>query len=341
MRKVNWGIIGLGKIANVFAEAFKYSVNGKLIGVSSTKKEKIIKFRDQFELNKDFCFNSYEELLNCKDIEIVYIALPNSLHYEWILKCINYKKKILVEKPATLNFSEIKNIKENYYNKEIFFSEGFMYRFHPQILKVIELLKENAIGKLISMETYFGKDILTSKNFLGFKKRKKINEESRLYNKSLGGGAILDLGCYTVSFSTFIASFVSKFDYNNVQVLNKKKEFVATGVDVDSYAELSFENGFKSKIGVSFTKNLGKKTKIIGSKGEIIIEDTWHAKPALIYLIEKNTQKIEINSSKNIFSYEIDFLSKCIQENKVGPEFPGLTLDDTLGNMKILDSWIN
>ena len=174
MKKVNWGIIGLGNIANVFAEAFKYSTHGKLIGISSTKSEKIHKFRDQFELDKNFCFHSYEELLNCKDIDIVYIALPNSLHLEWILKCINYKKKILVEKPATLNFSEIKNIKDNYFNNEIFFSEGFMYRFHPQIFKVIELLKENKIGQLMSMETYFGSDILTSKNFFGFKKKKKL-----------------------------------------------------------------------------------------------------------------------------------------------------------------------
>ena len=341
MKKVNWGIIGLGKIANIFAEAFKYSVYGQLTGISSTTKENILKFKDQYKLNKDFCFNSYEELLRSKDIDIVYIALPNSLHYEWILKCINYKKKILVEKPATLNFYEIKKIKDNYYNKEIFFSEGFMYRFHPQTLKLIELLKSNKIGKLVSMETYFGKDILTSKNFLGFKKRKKINKENRLYNKSLGGGAILDLGCYTVSLSTFVASFVSKFDYNNVQVIDKKKKLIETGVDIDSYAELVFDNGFKSKVGVSFAKNLGKKTKIVGTEGEIIIEDIWHANPALIYLKQKTTNKIEINTDKNIFSYEIDFISKCILEKKLNPEFPGLKLEDTVGNMKILDTWLN
>jgi len=341
MKKVNWGIVGLGKIANVFAEAFKYSTHGNLVGISSTKREKIHKFKDQFKLDKNFCFSSYEELLNCKDIDIVYIALPNSLHHEWILRCINYKKKILVEKPATLNFSEIKNIKDHYFNNKFFFAEGFMYRFHPQTLKVIELLKENKIGKLISMETYFGKNILTSKNFLGLKKRKKINKQSRLYNKDLGGGAILDLGCYTISFSTLVASFVPKFNYNNIQVLNKKKEMATTGVDIDSYAELNFENGFRSKIGASFKRDLGKKTEIIGSDGKIVIEDTWHAKPALIYLEGKNSRKIEINSNENIFSYEIDFLSQCILENRIQPEFPGLTLDDTVGNMKILDSWLN
>ena len=75
-----------------------------------------------------------------------------------------------------------------------------MYRYHPQILKVIELLKKNVIGKLISMDSVFGIDILTKKNFFGFKIKKKLKKESRLYNKNLGGGAILDLGCYPVSF---------------------------------------------------------------------------------------------------------------------------------------------
>ena len=341
MKKVNWGIIGLGKVAEKFSEAFKYSKYGKLTGISSLKKENIIKFKEKFRLNKDKCFNNYEDLLKCNDIDIVYLALPNSLHYKWIERCFYLKKKVLVEKPATLNFSEIKNIKDNYSNNEIFFSEGFMYRFHPQMMKVIELLKENKIGRLISMESYFGEDILNKKNFFGLNKRKKINDQNRLYNKDLGGGVILDLGCYTISLSTLIASFLSKFDYNNVKVLNKKKEIAITGVDIDSYAELNFENGFRSKIGASFIKNLGKKTKIMGSDGNIVIENTWQANPSIIYLEGKNSEKIEIKSNKNIFSYEIDFLSQCILKNQLKPEFPGITLDDTVGNMKILDNWLN
>ena len=87
-----------------------------------------------------------------------------------------------------------------------------MYRYHPQILKVIELINTNQIGKIISMESYFGNDILTRFNFLGIKIKKKINKAHRLYNKDLGGGAILDLGCYVVSLSTLIASLISKFE---------------------------------------------------------------------------------------------------------------------------------
>ena len=341
MKKVNWGIIGLGSIATKFADGFKNSENAKLIAISSKNSNKLKKFKEQFKINENYCFDDYKNLLKCNDVDIIYIALPNSLHHEWIIECIKNNKKVLVEKPATVNFSEIKNIKDFHYNEDLFFAEAFMYSYHPQILKVIDLLKNNTIGKLISMDTVFGKDVLTKKNFFGFKKIKKINKEDRKYNKKLGGGAILDLGCYTVSFSTMIASLISKVDYNKVELFNKKKKIGSTGVDMDSYAELKFENNFKSKMGVSFTKDLGRKTKIIGNEGELIIENTWHAEPSKIRTTGLENKEISVDCNKNIFSYEIEILSQCILDNKEKPDFPGLTIDETYGNMKIIDKWLN
>ena len=153
MKQINWGIIGLGNIALKFADGFKNVDNAKLIGISSKNNQKLQKFKEEFHIEENFCFNEYESLIKCKDIDIVYIALPNSLHYEWILKCIKERKKILTEKPASINFSQINEIKNKVLEKNIFFAEGFMYRYHPQITKVIELINENVIGKLISMES--------------------------------------------------------------------------------------------------------------------------------------------------------------------------------------------
>jgi len=338
MKKINWGIIGLGRIADIFANAFESSSVGSLIGLASTNREKLDKFKNKYKINEKYCFNSYESLLNCNEIDIVYIALPNSLHYEWILKCIESNKKILVEKPATLNFDEIKNIEKQVSNKKIFFAEGFMYRFHPQISKVIEMVKNNEIGKINFVESNFGINILTKLNIFGIKLMKKINEKNRLYNKNLGGGAILDLGCYPVSFSTLIASLQNKF--KNVQITSKKKEFLKTGVDIDSYAELVFDNNFKTKIGASFTKKLGSGSKIVGNKGEILINDTWTAQTPYIILKKEGTKKIPIDNVKNIYAYEIDFVSECILQNKSELAFPGLTMKDTICNMKILDEWL-
>jgi len=338
MKKVNWGIVGLGNIADLFAKAFEFSIEGKLIGISSKSSNKLNKFRQKFKIEERYCFSNYEDLIICDDIDIVYIALPNSFHYKLIKKCIENNKKFLVEKPATINFKEIQDLKKNIESKNFFFAEALMYRYHPQILKVIELINTNQIGKIISMESYFGNDILTRFNFLGIKIKKKINKAHRLYNKDLGGGAILDLGCYVVSLSTLIASLISKFE--KVEIINKKKEIADTGVDIDSYAELKFDNGFKSKIGASFTKDLGRKTKIIGNKGEIIIEDTWFAQTPYIILKNNNDKKIEINNKKNIYSHEIDFVSKCVLESKNQLDYPGLTMNDTVCNMKILDDWL-
>ena len=113
MKKVNWGIIGLGKIALQFANGFKFSNNAKLKGITSTNSKKIENFKVNFQIEDKYCFNNYEDLLKCKEIDAIYIALPNSLHHKWIIKCIENNKKVLVEKPATLNFAELEDIKKN------------------------------------------------------------------------------------------------------------------------------------------------------------------------------------------------------------------------------------
>ena len=345
MTQVKWGIIGLGNIALKFAEGFQYTKNAKLSAISSRSESKLMTFKNKHKIDDDYCFSNYKNLLECKDLDIIYIALPHSLHYEWVMKSIEKKKNILVEKPATVNFLQMENIKNNLKNKNIFFSEAFMYRYHPQILKVVDLLENNVIGNLVSMESLFGFDALGRKKIFGIKLnklKKKPNRNNRLYNKELGGGAILDLGCYPVSFSILIASLISKFDFIKTKVLNKKKEIGSTGVDMNSFAELYFENNFRSTVGASLTQNLGNKTRIIGTNGELIIENTWT--PTNLSSIEitgKNKEKIKIECHSNIYAYEIDALSKCILENRKKPDFPGMTINETLENMRILDEWLN
>jgi len=339
VKKVNWGIIGLGAIATQFAKGFEGLSNAKLLAIASKNRDKLNKFKENLKINSDYCFNNYQTLLEHKEVDIVYIALPTSLHYEWIIKCLDQEKKVLVEKPATMNATEIKEIKNKYPEEEIFINEAFMYMYHPQIIKVIELINQGEIGELISMESNFGVNILTKKNFFGFKKTKKLNTKNRIFSRELGGGVILDIGCYPVSLSTLIASQISNIDYDKVKVTNIEKDMKPNEVEINASMELIFENNFKSNVRASFTKKLGNKTRIIGKKGELIIEDTWSANPSKI-IIKKNQDKIiNISSVQNIYSYEIEALSKCILENKMKPDFPGLTIDNIIGNMKIIDRW--
>lgn len=338
MKKIRWGILGLGSIAQVFAKSFTFCNHGQLVGISSQDRNKLNQFQNDFKIEDQYCFNNYKDLIKCNDIDIIYLALPNSLHFKWICECIDQEKNVLVEKPALNNVKESQDLLKFLENKSFFLVEGFMYRFHPQINIIIDLIKNHTIGELLSMESYFGSDILTKKNFLGFKLRKKPNEKNRIFNKNLGGGAILDLGCYTTSFSTIIASLKSKF--KSINVINKKKEICSTGVDIDSYGELHFDNNFKSKVGASFSKNIGKKSIIYGKKGEIIIEDTWFGSNSII--IKKNDKKeiIQINKIKNIYSMEIDHLSKNLLENKKQIDISGLRLNDIILNTRVLNDWL-
>ena len=174
MKIINWGIIGLGNIAHEFSKAFAETKNAKLLAIASKDENKLKRFRQQFNVDLKFSFKNYQDLIDCDEVDIVYIALPNSLHKQWILNAIKNKKNILVEKPATINFSEANEIRDHLKKTNIFFSEAFMYRYHPQIQSVIKIIKDNKIGNLLSMESSFGEDILTKKKLFFFLKKKKL-----------------------------------------------------------------------------------------------------------------------------------------------------------------------
>jgi predicted dehydrogenase len=93
LQKVSWGIIGLGKIALKFAESFKDIKNAQLVSIASKDINRLKAFKEKFKIDNDLSFKNYEELLECQKIDIVYIALPNSYHYDWIIKCIEKKKE--------------------------------------------------------------------------------------------------------------------------------------------------------------------------------------------------------------------------------------------------------
>ncbi len=341
MEKLNWGIIGLGRMAEKFSEAFLDTKNAKLLAVSSKDKFKLNKFKHLYNLENKFLFENYEDLINCSEVDIVYIALPNSLHHYWVIKSIENTKNTLVEKPATLKLSEIKDINNNLINKDIFFGEAFMYRYLPQIDKVINILRNHEIGNILSMKSCFGMNIMTKKNFFFLKKKKRIDPEDRKFNKQLGGGSIYDLGCYPSSFSLMISSIIDENKFSNFKIINISKEIGETGIDINSSAELVFENGFNSKIYSSFKKNLGNISIINGDRGTVILNDTWKGNNLIIKLSNKNDKLINFDQNKNIYSYQIETISKNLINGIKKISYPGMSIKETILNTKIMESWLN
>ena len=110
MKRINWGIIGLGNIAYSFLKSFEKTENCQLKGIASKNLQNLENFKKRIKIENSFCFDNYEDLIKNPEIDIIYIALPNSHHYEWINKCIDYEKHILVEKPVTENSSQIEKM---------------------------------------------------------------------------------------------------------------------------------------------------------------------------------------------------------------------------------------
>ena len=215
-----------------------------------------------------------------------------------------------------------------------------MFRYHPQITKMIELLKNNRIGQIISMQSSFGKDLLSKKLFFGLFNSSKFNKKKRIFSKLLGGGAILDHGSYTVSMSLLIASLINGVDIENFDLTENKKKKIED-IDVESSVKLIIDKKFEAKITASFSRDIGYSTSINGKNGKILITNTWNSDEGEIILINEEKKIFKIKNEKNIYSREIDKISNDILNNKKEASFPGTNKKDILVGSKILDRWIN
>ena len=341
MKKINWGVIGLGNIAQKFLESFSGVKNSSLLAIASKDNLKLEENKKKFNIRNEFVFSSYEELIKCQEVDIVYISLPNSFHFYWIKKCIENKKKFLVEKPATLNLDEALKLKQIIENQNLFFAEGFMYRYDPLIIKIIDIIKSNEIGDLLSLESSFGINMLTKKKFFFFKKKKKIDKKSRQFSKELGGGCILDLGCYPTSFAILISSLIKDINHKNLKTKVLKREIGKTGVEIHSEAQVVFENGFISKVKASFKEDLGNNTIIRGKEGEIFIKNTFLGINEINVFLKNKNYKIKKKINRNIYSLEIENISQNILDGENKILFPGMQTHETILNMEILESWRN
>ena len=342
MKKINWGIIGLGNIAQSFSEGFFETENSRLLAVSSLNISKLEYFKKRFEINNNYIFKNYNELLACEQIDVVYIALPNNLHFEWIAKGIKNNKNILVEKPAVTNSKDLDIIKELIFKNNIYFTEGFMYRHLPYFDYVKKIVTNNTLGKLLKIESSFCAKIYKQKNFLGFKINKP-DYSNRLFNKDLGGGSILDLGCYPISLVSFLNSITYKVDIESIKIIKIDKEICESGVDICSDIELSFDDKFISNIRCSFKDKPDQSTVIYFENGIININDTWTPKEDMFIDLKQGNEKkkIKFKTNENIYSYQISNISEQLIHKRTKPNFPSIDIKEIENNTKLLEQWMD
>ena len=332
---VRWGILGLGSAANSFANAIKEVENAKLISIASLSKNKNFIIGKKFNIEKKYQFNSYEDLINCEEIDAVYIATLNNKHADLIIKIAKAKKGILCEKPFALNETELNDVIIQLNKTKVFFLENIAYRSHPQTPEIINQISNNNIGDLIKIESSFG-----------FRVRPiyKLKPGHRLFNRQLGGGAINDIGCYPVSFSVLLAKLFQKqneeISYNIVDA-NGKINF--RGTDDDAFLKINFKNLFEANLQISIKQNIRKPTIIYGTKGKIIIPNPWlpNKNTSIELIIDENKDIKNIKSIYSVYANTIKAASDAIQKKNIYCEYPNMSWQDSIISSKILTEWKN
>jgi|TARA_B110000114_G_C15050465_1_gene381039 predicted dehydrogenase len=320
---IRWGIIGLGNMANTFAKAINEVPNSKLINIASQSKHKLDSFAKNFKIESINKFDNYIDLIKSKEIDAVYISTLNNTHVDLILECARNNKKILCEKPIGLNLEQANLALEVINKHNAAFYEAIAYRSHPLIKNLLELIDSDAIGEIYKIESCFGFKI------------KRIKKDSRLFNKDLGGGAILDVGCYPISFFNLFCK--------NDEQLNLTKTngtFSSTGVDDESEAEILIGKNIQANCKVSFRKNLDNSCIIYGKRGTIKIPTPWlPPQKSYFEVINKSSYyKKFITCEKSVYASQIETIANLFIKNSTS-ETNSVSINESIEIMKILDKW--
>lgn len=313
MRKVKWGVLGGAAFAKSTAiPAMLRASNVELVGIASRTKEKAESFAQEFGFQK--AYSSYEELLADPEIEAVYNPLPNGLHPEWAIKTAEAGKHSVVEKPFAANVQEAQTVAEVVKRNGVLVMEGFMWRFHPMHLRARQLIREGAIGPVQFVRVAFTFTIARGPNV-------------RLDAK-LGGGGIMDVGCYCVCAARFL------FEDEPTRVYARADYDGEYQVDMMACGLLEFPNGYAT-FDAGFTLPYRCEYEVVGSKGRILAPGAFLPgdSPELLVEIGGKTNH-EPYYGINQWQLEFEHLSQCILEGKP----LAYDTDDAIKQQKVIDA---
>jgi len=335
-----WGIIGAGEIARVFANGVRFSKTGRVVAVASRTPDRRVSLADDFAIPRRY--SSYEELLADGEVDAVYVSVIHPDHARWSIAAAKAGKHVLVEKPAGMNAAEAASMIEAARQHDVFLMEAFMYRCHPQMARLAELIRGGAIGDVLGIRCTFSFSV-------------PFNEGSRLFNKEMGGGGILDVGCYPASMARFIAGAATGRPFAEPLSLKASGVIGPSGVDTYTAAVAEFPRGIIAELVCGITCDVPVETTVFGTRGRLSLPNPWlpsspvrNALKPLPMDTAWPTEKIllwtagrgepstmEIKADRDLYSYEADTVDRHIADRQA----PAMSWEDTMGNIRLLDAW--
>lgn len=313
-KTVSWGIIGTGSIANLFAQDIAYTKHCRLQAVASRTPEKTKAFASQY--NVPAAYSSYEKLANDPAVDAVYVATPHPFHLENTLTAINAGKAVLCEKPFAMDAKQARTMIEAAAKKGVFLMEGMWTRFLRAAIRLREWLDDKRIGEVLSLQADF---------CIAF----GAGPKHRINNPDLGGGALLDLGIYAVSFASMV------FGTQPAKILAAAHNG-KTGVDDQDAIIFQYENGATAMLSCSSRHWIVPQGRIAGTTGSIVIPPKFYSPAKLIFQPETKPEKTyDFPYHGYGLAYEADHVASCLMDKKLHSDI--MPLEETLAIMETMD----
>ena len=321
MTKVNWGILGAARIVEKVLPIIANSINGELVAIGSRRKdaaESLVNKVFPEIINKIQTFNGFDSIINHPKINAIYIPLANEDHTPTALKVIRSKKHVLIEKPMAINTSDVELLLNEAKKFNVKIMEGFMYAFHPQFERLLDIIKSNILGEINYAHSMFSFPIQPARRY-------RINRPIKA-----GGGALWDIGPYAIH------TLRQCFKETPIRVYAQSK-LNEHGADLSTTGMIDFGQNKRSTFDISFECTRRSEVEVFGPSGRAKIPIIWlpeDQKAKIIYSTEKSGSHEEIAPMASHFELEFKHFNECILKNTP----PNLSSQDALWNVKTLEA---
>ncbi len=309
----NWGIIGLGNIAHKFAKDLQSIPGARLHAVASTSEERAQNFAAQYDAYH--YYGTYAGILECADLDVVYIATRHPRHCETTLMCLQHKIPVLCEKPFAMNATEVRKMINASKENNTFLMEALWTRFLPSTKKVLQLIEDDVIGEVHTVNADFGF-------------RAEFDASGRLFNPNEGGGALLDIGIYPVFLALLV---LGKPD--TIKTLARIGE---TNVDETCSILFGYAKNRIANLFATVLNNTPTEAYLYGAKGAIRINPRWHEPTSLTLLLNDQEPKdIFFDHIGYGYRYEALAVMDCLEKGEL--EHPLMPHAFSLELIELLD----
>jgi predicted dehydrogenase len=309
-KTLNWGFLSTAKINQRVMPAFRESKRNRLFAVASRNQETADTYARQWKISK--AFGSYEAMLAAPEIDVIYNPLPNHLHAEWNIKAMQAGKHVLCEKPFALTVEEVDSVEKAAKDTGKIIAEAFMYRHHPQTLKVKQMVDEGILGKIKLIRGSFTYQLTRQDNYRA--------------DPAMGGGALWDIGCYPLNYARTMLGMepVEVFGW---QVTGD------SGIDDSFIAQMRFPDGVHAQFDCSFSIPQHTFMELVGDEGTLIIPMpfTPQSKEYLFLTRGGKTEKITVKAP-GLYHGEVEDMADAILLGKP----PRISLADTRANTRAI-----